>query len=71
MHGQERGEEAVHDVFVKIIEKYENNIGDLCDKPGRFFVIIVRNHSINVLKKERIETTPLENTLSDDGSLAL
>ena len=64
--GRERGEDAVHDVFVKIIEKFEKNIGDLCDKPGRYFVIIVRNHSINILKKERMEATPIENIIEDD-----
>ena len=58
--GRDRGEEVVHDVFVKLIEKYENNPEELGDKPGQYFVIIVRNHSLNVLGKERIISLPLE-----------
>ena len=71
--GQSRGEEALQDVFVALIEKYGTNIADLCDKPARFFVIVMRNHSINLLKKNRIEGIPLDdetvftkNTLIDE-----
>jgi len=45
--GKERGEDAVHDVFVKLIEKFENNPEDLRDKPGQYWVIMVRNHSLH------------------------
>jgi RNA polymerase sigma-70 factor (ECF subfamily) len=58
--GKKRGEEAVHDVFVKIIEKFENNFEELCDKPGQYFVIMARNHSINLLKKEKLRLIPFE-----------
>jgi len=71
--GQSRGEEALQDVFVALIEKYGTNIADLRDKPARFFVIVMRNHSINLLKKNRIESIPLDdetvfikNTLIDE-----
>ena len=46
-----RAEEAVHDVFVKLIEKFINDLEQLRDKPAQFFVITVRNHSINIAKK--------------------
>ena len=59
--GREGGEEAVHDVFAKLIEKFENNAEDLADKPGQFFVIVVRNHSLNLLKKGRLELLPFED----------
>jgi RNA polymerase sigma-70 factor (ECF subfamily) len=48
-----RAEDAVHDVFVKLIEKFENNIEELGDKPGAYFVIVVRNHVLNLLKREK------------------
>jgi len=63
--GKERGEEAVHDVFVKIIEKFENNPEILGDKPGQFFVIIVKNHSIDLLRKEHLDTVSLEDDFMD------
>ena len=57
--GEYRGEEAVHDVFLTLMEKFEKNIADLRDKPALFFVIVVRNHSINLLEKKRVEEVPL------------
>lgn len=63
--GKEHGEEAVHDVFANIIEK-NNNIEELGDKPSRYFVIIVRNHSLNLLKKEKLELVSIEENFNDD-----
>jgi RNA polymerase sigma-70 factor (ECF subfamily) len=63
--GQERGEDAVHDVFVKLIDKFENNSENYGDKPGQYFVIIVRNHSLNILKKDRLDFLPFPEELSD------
>jgi RNA polymerase sigma-70 factor (ECF subfamily) len=63
--GGDRGVEAVHDVFVKIIEQFENNVEILGDKPGNYFVIMVRNHSLNIKSKERLEFLPLEEELVD------
>ena len=64
--GKERGEEAVHDVFVALLEKFENNFEILGDKPGQYFVIMVRNHSLNIQKRERVDIVPLEEELVDD-----
>ena len=58
--GKDRAEEAVHDVFVKLIEKFEKNFEILGDKPGQYFVIIIRNHSLNILKREHMDTVPLD-----------
>jgi len=59
--GSARGEDAVHDVFVKMIEKFENNIEDLGDKPGQFFVILARNHSLNILNKDKFDFVELDD----------
>lgn len=59
--GRERGEEAVQDVFIQLIEKYRENFEQLLDKPNRFFIIVVRNYSLNLLKRERLEQIPLED----------
>jgi len=64
--GFERGEEVVHDVFLRLLEKHEKNIEDFADKPGQYFVIIVRNHSLNIIKRERLETIPLEEDYIGD-----
>lgn len=59
--GQAHGEEALHDVFVNLMEKYQKNIFELRDKPALFFVLVVRNHSINLLRNERLEYTSLDD----------
>lgn len=51
MLGSERGEEAVHDVFVKLIEQFDGNFEALRDKPAQFFVVTIRNHSLNLINK--------------------
>lgn len=62
----DRAEDAVHDVFVKLAERYENKIEELCDKPDYFFVTIVKNHAIDVLRREkRIEVVDID----DDDSV--
>jgi len=68
--GRERGEEAVQDVFIQLIEKYRENFDQLLDKPNRFFIIVVRNYSLNLLKRERLEQIPLEDEqiFSEDDS---
>lgn len=63
--GKERGEEAVQDVFVNLIEK-NKNIEELGDKPGNYFVVIVKNHSLNLMKKEKLELIPLDEDILDD-----
>jgi RNA polymerase sigma-70 factor (ECF subfamily) len=51
--GQTHGEDAVHDVFVKLVEMFEANPEFLGDKPGQYFVVMVRNHAINLKAKEK------------------
>ena len=51
--GNDLGEEAVHDVFVKIIEIIKKNSGFFGDKPGQYFVIMVRNHSLKILNNRK------------------
>jgi RNA polymerase sigma-70 factor (ECF subfamily) len=63
-----RAEDAVHDVFVKLIEKFENNIEELGDKPGAYFVIVVRNHSLNLLKQEKTGVISFEEE-EEDGAI--
>ena len=69
--GNAKGEEALHDSFVKLIERYEKNISILRDKPALFFVIVVRNHSLNILRKESSDDVALEDELifSDEADL--
>ena len=59
--GIDDAEDAVHDVFAKIIEKFENNIENLGDKPAHFFVIVVKNHSLDLLRKKHLNTVPFED----------
>jgi len=58
--GKERGEEAVHDVFVKIMDKHNSIDQNLGDKPGLYFVVMTRNHALNILKKEIKDNLPLD-----------
>ena len=64
--GKERGEEAVHDVFVKLIEKFKECSNILGDKPGQFFVIVVKNHSLNLLKKGSLNIISFEDEILDN-----
>ena len=63
MVGEAHAEDVVQDAFAKLIEKFgKNNYADLSDKPVLYFVIMVRNLSINILKKEgRIEFMPIDD----------
>ena len=51
--GKDRSEDAVHDLIVKLIENYDGNLDLLLNKPARFFVVSARNHSLNLLEKEK------------------
>ena len=64
--GREQGEDAVNDVFVRLLEKFENIFEDLADKPARFFVIVVKNYSLDILKKERNNMVSLDDELTYD-----
>lgn len=52
----------MQDAFLKLLEKYENNFEELCDKPGTFFVLVVRNHSIDSLKKAKVDEVYLDES---------
>jgi RNA polymerase sigma-70 factor (ECF subfamily) len=53
--GDSLGEDAVHEVFLKLISRYEKNCEALLGKPARFFLATVKNHCINQTKSNRIE----------------
>jgi len=48
-----RGEDALHEAFIKLIEKYDGKIHELCDKEDYYFVTIVKNYSIDIIRKEK------------------
>lgn len=63
----DRAEDIVHDVFVKLSEKFEKNMGQLCDKQDYYFVTIVKNHAIDLLRREgRVPLVELEDTVFQD-----
>lgn len=62
----DRAEDAVHDAFLSLAEKYESKIEELCDKQDYFFVTIVKNRSIDILRKEqRVEMIDID----EEGSV--
>jgi RNA polymerase sigma-70 factor (ECF subfamily) len=67
--GKEGGEEAVHDVFVKLIEKFKESSEILSDKPGQYFVIVVKNHSLNLLKKSKFNNISFEDEVFESDIL--
>ena len=69
--GTDNGEEAVHDVFIKIIKITEKNEEFFTDKPGQYFVIMVKNHSLNVLRKERMAPLPLDEDILENDIFQL
>jgi RNA polymerase sigma-70 factor (ECF subfamily) len=69
--GKTRGEEAVQNVFVRLLVKFDDNFEVLGDKPGQYFVIITRNLSLNMLKKEPLDSLPLEEELLDNDGISV
>ena len=67
--GSARGEDAVHDIIVKLLEKFENNAEELVDKPALFFVVLVRNHSLNLLKKVNFELVEFDDEIMKDDDI--
>ena len=50
----EQADDAVHDVFLKLIERYgEDGIAAFADKPNVYFTVMTRNHALNVLRKKK------------------
>ena len=64
--GKDQGEDAVHDVFVKIIKLMEKNSDFLRDKTGQYFVTMVKNHCINLSKRNRIDSIPLDEDMINE-----
>lgn len=57
----DRAEDAIHDVFIQLAEKYENKMAELCDKQDYYFVTIVKNYAIDLLRKEsRVEMVDID-----------
>ena len=63
---KEQAEEAVHDVFVNIIERMEKFSDFLRDKTGQYFVTMVKNHCINLNKRKQIESMPLDEEMINE-----
>jgi len=59
--GEDLAEDAAHDALIKLMKRYDKNIELLADKPCQFFVIVVRNYSIDMLKKEHMKIVPFED----------
>ena len=57
--GIDNGEDAVQDVFAKLIAKKYGELSELRDKRVGYFVILVKWRSLDI-KKKRKETVPLE-----------
>lgn len=49
----DRAEDVVHDTIISLAEKYENKMEELCVKQDYFFVTLVKNRSIDILRKEK------------------
>ncbi len=47
-------EDAVHDAFINIAKSLENISDAICPRTKRYVVIIVRNISLNMLKKQKL-----------------
>jgi len=67
--GVDYAEDAVHEAFIKIITHFSDNFEVLGDKPKQFFVIVTRNHAIDMLRKEHLKTVPFEEEIMDVESL--
>ena len=67
--GEHHAEDAVHGALEHLITKFDENIESLSDKPGRYYVLVVRNYSLDLLRKEHLKTVPFEDELLDNESL--
>ncbi|MPM38230.1 ECF RNA polymerase sigma factor SigW [bioreactor metagenome] len=64
-------EDAVHETFIKIAENISHISEDICPQTKGYIVIIVRNISLNMLKKQKsyIDIDDYSEIISDDYSL--
>ncbi len=54
-NGRNDAEDILQDVLVRIMEAYDGKAEKLEKLPGSFFTIVVKNYSINKLKKDTTE----------------
>lgn len=59
-NGRNDAEDILQDVLVRIMEAYDGKAEKLEKLPGSFFTIVVKNYSINKLKKDTTEKRHME-----------
>lgn len=64
-------EDAVHETFIKIAENISNISEAICPQTKSYIVIIVRNISLNILKKQKsyLDIDEYDEIISEDYSL--
>lgn len=84
LHDQSLAEDAVHEAFMRILNNIENISLENCNKTRAYFVLIVRNIAIDLLRKRKqlaefdlddyqdylpdYQTNPEETWLDKEGS---
>lgn len=68
LHNVEDSEDAVHNAFLKIADNFEEIKKFSCKETERYIVIIVRNTSINIYRKNKNDTEHLTE-LDDNQSI--
>lgn len=70
LHDQALAEDAVHDAFMRILNHLENISLENCNKTKAYFVLIVRNRAIDLLRKRKqlaeSDLNEYEEYLTDD-----
>jgi RNA polymerase sigma factor, sigma-70 family len=61
--GEDDGEEALHDAFVYLLERYKGRIAELRNKPKVYFVLVVKSLSISVARKNKTITLELDDEI--------
>ena len=66
LHNKEEAEDAVAEAFLRIAKNFEKVHKDICPKTAGFFVLIVRNVSTDMYRKnKKSETIELEENSAD------
>lgn len=58
-------EDAVQNAWLRVVEKFSNVCSVPCKKRGAYLVVIVKNESISILRKNRKER-PLDEAFAED-----
>ena len=61
--GEHNGEEALHDAFVYLMDRYNGRIAELRNKPIIYFVLVVKSLSISVARKNKTITMELDDEI--------